>query len=117
MLDFLKQFKNESFDFITFLEGEKENSIEVMGTEYQERGEKLDAGIMGDSWHIVLFREDKNDKEKYADLDSFEAVLIEPLDYISNLIPAGYFGIVARKTTTSHKIVKKIVDRIGGDML
>lgn len=117
MLDFLKHFKNESFDFITFLEGEKKDSIEVIGTEYQDRGESVDAGIMGDSWHIVLFREDKNDKDKYAELDTFEAVLVEPITYISNLIPAGYFGIIARKTTTSDKIINRIVDKIRGDML
>ena len=117
MLDYLEQFKNKEFDFLTFLEGEQKNSIEIMGTEYQERGEKLNVGLMGDSWHIVLFRENKEDSERYSDMDAFEAVLVEPLEYISGLIPAGFFGIIARKTTTSDKIINNIVDRIKQDMI
>jgi hypothetical protein len=113
MLDYLKPLKDEKFDFLTFLEGNKEGSIQIQGTEYANPGEDLDVGIHGKSYHIILFRDHKTDKDKYSDVDSFDAVLVDPLEYISNLIPAGWFGIIARKTTTSRPIVDRLLDKFG----
>lgn len=103
--------KNEKYDFLTFLEGDKKGQIEVIGTTYNDPGEPLDKGIMGDSYHIVLFREDKNKPEDYTDPDSFDAVLVEPFEYISRLITEGWYGIIARKTTTSRPLIDKMLDK------
>ena len=116
MLDFLKKMKDEEFDFLTFLEGEKEGSIEVIGTSYQDPGEPIDRGIMGDSYHIVLFRDHKTDKDKYSDVDSFDAVLVEPCEYVSRLITEGWYGIIARKTTTSRPIIDRLLDKFDNVM-
>jgi hypothetical protein len=110
MLDYLKHLKNEKFDFLTFLEGEKKNSIEIQGTDYSNPGEPIDAGIMGPSYHVILFRDHKEKVDEYGDVDSFDAVLVDPLEYISNLIPAGWYGIIARKTTTSRPIIDRMLD-------
>jgi hypothetical protein len=109
MLDFLKPMKNEKYDFLTFLEGEKKGAITIHGTEYANPGESLGCGPQGDAWHIVLFRDHKEDKDKYGDLDSFDAILIDPLEYISNRIPEGWYGIIARKTTTSKPIIDRLL--------
>ena len=111
MLDYLKPFKNEKYDFLTFLDGDKEDSITVSGQNYNEPGEKVNPGIHGDSYHIVLFRSHETE-DRYVDLDYFNAVLVEPLEYISGLIKGGFFGIVARQTTTSEPIINSIVDKI-----
>jgi len=114
MLDYLYPMKNQDYDFLTFLEGDLKNSIEVQGTEYKNRGKPVEESSIGKKYHIILFRDHKEDSTKYdADsMDHFEAILIDPLEYISELIPAGFYGIVAKKTTTSPKIVKKLLDSI-----
>ena len=111
MLDYLKPLKDKDFDFLTFLEGDVKNSIQIQGTEYQNRGEKVGGGIMGDEFHIILFRDHKTDKDQYDNVENFDAVLVDPLEYISQLIPTGWFGIIARKTTTSRPIVDKLLDK------
>ena len=112
MLDYIKPLKKEKFDFLTFLAGDKENSIELIGTTYADPGEPMDVGIMGESYHIILFREHKTDKDKYdGNVDCFDAVLSEPLEYVSSLIPQGWFGIIARKTTTSRPLIDRMLDK------
>ena len=103
---------SEKFNFLTFLSGDKENSVELIGTTYADPGEPVDVGIMGESYHIILFREHATDKTKYDnDIDCFDAVLCEPLEYISSLIPQGWFGIIARKTTTSRPLIDRMLDK------
>ena len=109
MLDYIKPLKNEPFDFLTFLEGNKKDSIEIIGTEYSDPGEDLDSGHHGKSFHIVLFRDHKTNPDEYGEVDCFDAVLIDPLEYISNLIPQGWYGIIARKTTTSRPIIDRLL--------
>ena len=115
MLDYLKPLKNQKFDFLTFLEGEKENSIEVQGTEYSNPGEPIDTGIMGSSYHVLLFRDHVEIKDEYGDVDDFDAVLVDPLEYISQLITAGWYGIIARKTTTSRPLIDRMLDKFNKD--
>jgi len=103
--------QNENYDFLTFLQGDKEGSIEVIGTSYKDPGDSIDKGIMGDSYHIVLFRDHQEKKDQYGDVDSFDAVLIDPFEYISRLITEGWYGIIARKTTTSRPIIDRMLDK------
>jgi hypothetical protein len=110
MLDYLRHLKNEKIDFLTFLEGEKKDSIEISGTEYVNPGESVDISPMGNSYHIILFRDHKEKPDEYGDVDSFDAILVDPLEYISGLIPSGWYGIIARKTTTSRPLVDRMLD-------
>jgi hypothetical protein len=110
MLDYLKHLKNEKFDFLTFLEGDREDSIQICGTEYVNPGESVDTSPMGNSYHIILFREHETNKDEYDDVDSFDAILVDPLEYISGLIPSGWYGIIARKTTTSRPLIDRMLD-------
>jgi len=110
MLDYLRPLKNEKFDFLTFLEGDKKDSIQICGTEYVNPGEDVGGSTIGSSYHIILFREHKTNKEEYGDVDSFDAILADPLEYISGLIPQGWYGIIARKTTTSRPLIDRMLD-------
>lgn len=109
MLDFLEPLKEQKIDFFTFLAGEDEGQINVMGSEYANPGEKIGGSSLGDLYHIVLFRDSKDKRDEYDDVDNFEAILACPLEYASGLIPGGFYGIIARKTTTSHKIMDKLL--------
>jgi hypothetical protein len=111
MLDFLKPLKDADVDCITFVENlDKPGNLRISGQTYNERGESVSNSSLGNIYHIMLFRDSKTDPDKYTDFDHFEAVLISPLEYISGLIPAGWYGIIAKKTTTSNNFVKKTLD-------
>jgi hypothetical protein len=109
MLDFLEPLKKQKIDFFTFLAGEAEGQINIMGSEYSNPGESVGSSPLGDLYHIVLFRDSKDNSEEYDDVDDFEAILACPLEYASGLINGGFYGIIARKTTTSHKLMDKLI--------
>ena len=107
--EILDEIGNVKYDFITFLSGEKKDSIAIMASDYNEAGESVGGNAMGEMYHIMLFRDHPTDEEKYDQVDCFEAILVEPSEYISRLIPCGFYGVVGRKTTTSNKIFDKLV--------
>jgi len=112
MLNCLLEIKNTEFDCVTFLPNyndNDENDLVITGQTYINPGEKIGGNDIGDEYHIVLFKENEY---QFTDLDHFEAILGDPLEYISNLIPVGFFGMIAKKTTTSHNFVEKVLDKI-----
>ena len=68
---------------------------------------------MGPAWHVVLFR--IGDEGIAEDVDTFDAIFSEPREYISELIPLNFFGVVARKTTTSKVFLEDFVDKLKGN--
>lgn len=107
MLEVFSDIKKEDFDCLTFFPDYDEQALKIEGQRYKNFGEKVGGSVLGDEWHIVLFKEDE---ECFSDLDTFDAILSEPLEYISQLIPQGWYGLVARKTTTSTVFIKKMLD-------
>jgi hypothetical protein len=103
MIDFPKPDDNEPFDAFFFLPGENKNTVHLEGATYKEPGEKIGGSAMGDSYHVILFKEASNGE--LVDIDRFNAVFIDPVIYMSNLIEIGWFGIVTRMTTTSEKFI------------
>jgi hypothetical protein len=112
MLEFLKPLKEKDFDCITFIPGKKPDTIDVEGHQYKTRGKVVGGSEMGPLYHIVLIRDHRTDPEKFDDFDEFEAILTCPLTYISGLIKGGWYGMVAKKTTSSGKFVKNAVANI-----
>jgi len=110
MLEFLKKLNEEDYDTYLFLPGEQENNVHVQGSMYKDPGTKLDGSMLGDCYHIILFKED--DDGSVINLDLFEAILSSPLEYISMLMPNDWYGIICKKTTTSHPYVQKTFDNI-----
>jgi hypothetical protein len=110
MLDFLSEFKNKKFDVMYFISGKKKDSIDVTQRTYVNFEESVGRSSLGDCYHIVLFRED--DSGNLINPDKFEAILIDPLEYISDLISQDWYGIVARKTKNSHELINKAFDKL-----
>jgi hypothetical protein len=110
MLDSLKQFKDEDYDSILFMPTEEENQVHFQVSKYKEPGIKLDGSTIGDCYHIILFKEDE--EGLVINLDMFEAILMAPLEYISQLLPDEWFGIICKKTTTSEKYVLETFDNL-----
>ena len=111
MLEYLEQFKNIKMDCLIFISGEKKDTIHIEGSDYRNPGEKVGGSELGDSYHVVLYKHD-DETDKIHSQDRYEAILIDPLEYISGLIPAGFYGMVAKKTTTSDEFVDKIFDKL-----
>ncbi len=101
MIEYLRQFKDDKFDGLIFLPGPQENTTRVETFNYAESGKHIIESAMNHlTYHIFLFRMIEKTKE-VIDLEEFEAVLLDPLEYISNLIPIGYYGFLMSKTTES----------------
>jgi hypothetical protein len=116
MLDSLKaiQYKLNN-DGIYFLPADgHEGDTKVQIFEYADPGEDVGSSPMGKMYDIMFFKFDED--EDIVELDHFEAILIEPLKYISDMIRHGLYGLVARKTTTSYNgIVKGVLDSLKDD--
>ena len=109
MLDYLREIKDTTFDCLTFFPDYENDGLRVEGQLYKNPGVKIGGSEMGDEYHIILFKENESN---FTDLDHFEAVLSDPLEYISQLIPCGFFGLIAKKTTTSSPFIQKTLDTI-----
>jgi len=114
MLDYLKKLKDDPegpYDAIFFLPGDKEGQIHIEASLLKEPGEPLGGSSMGHTYQVVLFKDDA-EHDKLYNVDRFEAIFCDPYEYISNLIPQNWFGIVVRKTTTSGDFVQRIFDKM-----
>jgi hypothetical protein len=114
MLEYLKKLKNDPegpYDAIFFLPGNKEDEVHIEASVLKDKGEPLGGSPMGHTYEVVLFQDDSVNDEIY-NIDRFEAIFSDPYEYISNLIPQNWFGMVVRKTTTSGPFVQKIFDKM-----
>ena len=109
MLEYLKDFEKANPDAFYFLPG-KDNKIVMESLTYKEFGDKVGGSELGDEYHIILFREDK--EGNMTSLEMFDAVLIAPYEYLSRMLPEGWLGLIAKKTTTSYDFVKKSFDKL-----
>jgi hypothetical protein len=111
MLKELQRFKKIYYDSLLFLPDEEEQGkVNVQSLTYKNKGTPLAGNEMGDSYHIFLFENMKDGTVKSEPI--FEAILCDPLEYISDLILADFYGVICKNTTTSSVIVNEIVDLI-----
>lgn len=110
MIEIPKALKDEPFDAFFFLPGEKEDTIHLESATYKDSGEKLGGSAMGDSYHIILFREAEDGE--LVDVEQFNAVLVDPITYLSRMLSINWFGVVARMTTTSNNFIQNTFDKL-----
>jgi hypothetical protein len=91
-----------------FLPGEKEEDIHIETNELREKGKKIGGSNLGDCYDIIIFKDKEGDVDN---LERFDAILIEPLEYVSMLIPLDFYGVICKKTTTSGKLMDGIFDK------
>jgi hypothetical protein len=102
--------KDKVYDCFSFLPGEEEDTLNLEFGEYVEDDSiKIGGNDLGDLYHIILYKYKKDDE---LDFDSFEAILGCPLEYASHLIPSGFYGIIAKKTTTSDAFASDMAKQI-----
>lgn len=107
MLKFFEEIEN-NFDVLFFIPHEESDSkIKIISKTYIDPGKPVGGSSMGQEWHIVLFKEGEEEQ-----VDKFDAILSDPKEYISSLIPQNWYGLVAKKTTTSNIFVDDVIDNI-----
>jgi hypothetical protein len=107
MLQIFEEIKQRGCDAISFFPNPDDNSdVIIQGLLYKEAGESIGGGSHGNSYDIVTFKKRGND---FTDKDHFEAVLVCPYTYSEKLLKDGYFGFVAKKTTTSKELVDYVM--------
>jgi len=110
MIEFPQDLKNDPFDAFFFLPGEEKDTVHLEGAAYKNPGEKVGGSSMGNGYHIILFREDE--EGELVDVEQFNAVLIDPITYITRMIDIEWYGILARMTTTSEAFIKSTFDKL-----
>jgi hypothetical protein len=106
MLLELEDMKGKSYDCLSFLPGQAEGLVSIEGGEYCDDGVAVGGSKLGDIYHITLVKDLPCGNVHF---DNFEAILTDPLVYMSNLIESGWYGIIHKKTTTSQKINDGVV--------
>jgi len=110
MIEIPKALKDEPFDTFFFLPGEQDDTIHLESAMYKDPGEKFGGSKMGDSYHIIIFREAEDGE--LVDVEKFNAVLIDPVTYITRMLGIDWFGIIARMTTTSETFIENTFDKL-----
>lgn len=98
--------KTEPFDGINFYRND-DGDLEICGFQYKDPGEKISGNSSGDLYDIIIFPEDPPKMP-----EKFQAILISPIDYITNMLDNGFLGLVAKTTTTSNKFVTEAFDAL-----
>ena len=108
MLPYLEPIKGTEYDCLYFMPND-EDGVSVEAALYKEPGEKIGGSAIGHLYHIMLFKEGEKGFTHY---DAFEAILGCPLEYISHLIPCGWFGTICKKTSLSQEFFDEIQETI-----
>lgn len=108
MLPQLRDIKE--FDAIFFVPHEEDDSLtNINVASYKKKGDKFGGTELGDFYDIILFR--MNEDDDLVDLEKFEAILVDPRVYVSRMVKEDWYGLVAKKTTTSEEFVNNTFDK------
>lgn len=102
MLASLIEHKDKKYDVLTFLpKVTKElEGFDINAYCIDDIGEAIIESQMGyPTYHICTFCMDKD--YKIINMEKFEGVLLEPLEYMSRLISQKTFGIIVKKCKNS----------------
>jgi hypothetical protein len=107
----------ETFDGFWFLPCEEEGlnlSFFTFKDEYGG-GTPIGGNQLGDNYHLAFFKENEEGMPEFD--DAFEAILGDPESYIKNLVGAGLYGCVVRKTTKTGKWFDDYLKSVVGSVI
>jgi len=107
----------ETYDGFWFLPNEEEGlklSYFTFGEDYGG-GSPVGGNQLGDTYHLAFFKENEEGMPEFD--DAFEAILGDPQTYIKNLVGAGLYGCVVRKTTKSGKWFEDYLTSVVGSVI
>jgi hypothetical protein len=107
----------ETFDGFWFLPCDEEGlnlSFFTFKDEYGG-GTPIGGNQIGDNYHLAFFKENEEGLPEFD--DAFEAILGDPETYIKNLVGAGLYGCVVRKTTKTGKWFDDYLKSVVGSVI
>ena len=107
----------ETFDGFWFLPCDEEGlnlSFFTFKDEYGG-GTPIGGNQLGDNYHLAFFKENEKGMPEFD--DAFEAILGDPQSYIKNLVGAGLYGCVVRKTTKTGKWFDDYLKSVAGSVI
>ena len=107
----------ETFDGFWFLPCEEEGlnlSFFTFKDEYGG-GTPIGGNQLGDNYHLAFFKKNEEGLPEFD--DAFEAILGDPESYIKNLVGAGLYGCVVRKTTKTGKWFEDYLKSVVGSVI
>jgi hypothetical protein len=107
----------ETFDGFWFLPCDEEGlnlSFFTFKDEYGG-GTPIGGNQLGDNYHLAFFKENEEGLPEFD--DAFEAILGDPQSYIKNLVGAGLYGCVVRKTTKTGKWFDDYLKSVVGSVI
>lgn len=74
------------------------------------KAEPIEESEMGLKYHMAFFKENEEGVPEFE--DAFEAILVDPLVYIKNLVGSGISGCIVKKTEQSDNWWTEYLDFI-----
>ena len=108
---------DQTFDGFWFLPCDKDGlklSFFTFGEEFGG-GTPIGNSSIGDVYHLAFFKENEEGMPEFD--DAFEAILGDPESYIKNLVGAGLYGCVVKKTTKSGKWFEDYLTSVVGSVI
>jgi len=107
----------ETFDGFWFLPCDEEGLNLSFFTFKDEfgGGTPIGGNQIGDNYHLAFFKENEEGLPEFD--DAFEAILGDPETYIKNLVGAGLYGCVVRKTTKTGKWFEDYLTSVVGSVI
>jgi hypothetical protein len=104
------QIKENKCDAICIMPSpdSREQTI-IHGLTYVDNGDNIGSSTMGNSYDIVTFRESD---EGFYDKEHYQAILVCPYTYSEKVMKDGFFGIIAKRTTTSEDVLNLYLNKI-----
>ena len=107
----------ETFDGFWFLPCDEDGlklSFFTFKDEYGG-GTPIGNSSIGDIYHLAFFKENEEGMPEFD--DAFEAILGDPESYVKNLVGAGLYGCVVRKTTKTGKWFEDYLTSVVGSVI
>ena len=107
----------ETFDGFWFLPCDEEGlnlSFFTFKDEYGG-GTPIGGNQLGDNYHLAFFKENEEGMPEFD--EAFEAIIGDPQSYIKNLVGAGLYGCVVRKTTKTGKWFDDYLKSVAGSVI
>lgn len=108
LLDQIQKLAETPYDgFIFSPHPEKEHHTHIESFCYHDPGEAIGGAEYGKNYEILFLEPDEDDM--IID-DRFTAILWDPVVYLEHLVNSGFYGIIGRKTTTSHLFFDSVIE-------
>lgn len=104
--------KPNEYDGFYFLPDEGDDDLQIAYFNFKDEfanGTPIEHSSIGYKYHIAFFRRDDEGNPVFD--DTFEAIFGDPTIYIKNLVGAGLYGCVLRKTEKSQEWFDEYLER------